>query len=119
MIVSTHDLAEAERCSYIAFLAEGRVVAVGTPEQVAQSAPAAIFLLSGADARRLAQHVDALPGVIASYPQGSNLRIVAETETEQYLRCVANTNNANLTRVTVRLEDAALVFSRWSLRGGP
>jgi ABC-2 type transport system ATP-binding protein len=119
VIVSTHDLAEAERCSFIAFLSEGRVVAVGTPEQVARSASAAVFLLSGADARRLAQHIDAVPGVLASYPQGPNLRIVAETATEQSLHCVANVNTASLTRVAIRLEDAALVFSRRSLRGGP
>ncbi len=36
IVVSTHDLAEAERCSLAALLSEGRVVAVGTPEQIAR-----------------------------------------------------------------------------------
>src|SRR5713101_4024120 len=39
VIVSTHDLIEAERCSRTAFLSEGRIVAAGTPEQVARSVP--------------------------------------------------------------------------------
>src|SRR5260370_11863761 len=68
IVVSTHDLAEAERCSLAALLSEGRVVAVGTPEQIARSAPATTFLLSAASARVLAQSGEALPGVIPSYP---------------------------------------------------
>jgi ABC-2 type transport system ATP-binding protein len=116
VIVSTHDLAEAERCSRIACLSEGQVVAVGLPEQVAQSASAAAFLLSGGDTHLLAQSIDAVPGVIASYPQGSNLRVVAEEKAETGLKRVANMHNRGLTRVAMRLEDAALVFSRRSLR---
>jgi len=115
IVVSTHDLAEAERCAHAALLSQGRVVATGTPEEVAQSAPAAAFLLSGLDARRLAGDVDAVPGVIASYPQGASLRIVAELEIEQCLHRMAITHDATLARVAMRLEDAALVFSRRSL----
>ena len=118
VIVSTHDLTEAERCARIAFLSEGRVVAVGTPEQVARSAPANAFLLSGAGARLLTQRVDAVPGVIASYPQGATLRVVAGAEAEERLQRAASTNNASLARVAMRLEDAALVFSSRSLRSG-
>jgi ABC-2 type transport system ATP-binding protein len=112
VIVSTHDLAEAERCSRLAFLSAGRVVAVGTPEQVARSAPAHAFLLVATDARLLTQRIAAVPGVIASYPQGASLRVVAETEAERQLQGVAHTNGAGLTRVAMRLEDAALVLSR-------
>jgi len=117
IVVSTHDLAEAERCVHAAVLSEGRMVATGAPEQVAQSAPAAAFLMSGLDARRLARGVDSLPGVIASYPQGASLRIVAEVETEERLHRMAVTHDACLARVAMRLEDAALVFSRRSLPG--
>ena len=116
VIVSTHDLAEAERCSRLAFLSAGRVVAVGTPEQVARHAPAHAFLLLATGARLLTQRIAAVPGVIASYPQGASLRIVAEKEAEECLRGVAHTDGASLTRVTMRLEDAALVFSRQSSR---
>src|SRR5262249_18222691 len=82
----------------------------------AQSAPANAFLLSGADARLLAQHIDSVSGVIASYPQGLSLRIIAEAEAEERLQYVASTNDASLARVAMRLEHAALVCSSQSPR---
>ena len=117
IVVSTHDLAEAERCAHVALLSEGRVVAAGTPEQVAQSAPAVAFLLSGLNARLLARDVEAVPGVLASYPQGASLRIVAEVDAEERLHRMAALHDARLARVAMRLEDAALVHSRGSSEG--
>jgi ABC-2 type transport system ATP-binding protein len=112
VIVSTHDLAEAERCSYAALLSEGKIVATGTPGQIARSASAGAFLLSGPEARQLAQPVEATQGVIASYPQGPSLRVVADPNAEESLRRVASIHAANLTRVAMRLEDAVLAFSK-------
>jgi len=112
VIVSTHDLAEAERCSYAALLSEGKIVATGTPGQIARSASAEAFLLSGPDARQLAEPIEASPGVIASYPQGPGLRVVADPNAEETLRRVASIHAASLTRVAMRLEDAVLAFSR-------
>jgi len=112
VIVSTHDLAEAERCSYAALLSEGKIVATGTPGQIARSASAEAFLLSGPDARQLAEPIEASPGVIASYPQGPGLRVVAGPNAEETLRRVASIHAASLTRVAMRLEDAVLAFSR-------
>ena len=112
VIVSTHDLAEAERCSSAALLSEGRIVAVGTPGQIAQSTSANAYLLSGRDARQLAQPIEATPGVIASYPQGPNLRVVADPEAEGSLRHVASIHDANVARVAMQLEDAVLAFSK-------
>jgi ABC-2 type transport system ATP-binding protein len=117
IVVSTHDLAEAERCAHVALLSEGRVVAAGTPEQVAHRAPAAAFLLSGFNARLLARNVEAVPGVLASYPQGASLRIVAEVDVEERLHRMAALHDARLARVAMRLEDAALVHARGSSEG--
>jgi len=114
VIVSSHDLAEAERCSRAALLSEGRVVAAGTPEEIARDAPAAAFLLSGADVRRLQESIDRTAGVIASYPQGAGLRIVADSEAEALLNSLASTHNLNLSRAAMRLEDAVLAFSKQS-----
>jgi ABC-2 type transport system ATP-binding protein len=117
VIVSTHDLGEAERCSRLAVLSEGRVVAIGTPAEITRSAPAAAFLMSGVAARLLASSVEAVPSVIASYPQGPSLRIVAAPEAEESLRRVADRNGTNLRRVTLRLEDALLAFPNWGSVG--
>jgi hypothetical protein len=111
IVVSTHDLAEAERCSQAALLSEGRVVAVGTPEQIARSAPAAAFSLSGGGARLLGECVEVLPGVIASYPQGSSLRVVADPKAEESLQRLASSYSASTAGVPMRFEDAVLAFS--------
>ena len=114
VIVSSHDLAEAERCSRAALLSEGRVVATGTPDEISRDAPAAAFQLSGADARRLQESIDRTAGVIASYPQGASLRIVANSEAEAALNSLASAHNFNLSRAAMRLEDAVLAFSKQS-----
>src|SRR5882672_4156717 len=112
VIVSSHDLAEAERCSRAALLAEGRVVASGTPDEIARDASGTAFLLSGANALRLQESVDRTAGVIASYPQGASLRIVADPEAAAALDALANANNLNCSRAAMRLEDAVLAFSK-------
>jgi ABC-2 type transport system ATP-binding protein len=112
VIVSTHDLAEAERCSGVALLSEGKIVAAGTPEQIAQGTSACAFLISGTEARQLARLVETVPGVIASYPQGPGLRVVADAAAEESLGRVAGINDAGVTRVAMRLEDAVLASSK-------
>ena len=111
VIVSTHDLAEAERCSRAALLSDGRVVAAGTPDEIAEGAPAAAFLLSGADALSLQESIDRTIGVITSYPQGASLRIVAKSEVEGALERLARAHNLRFSRAAMRLEDAVLVSS--------
>jgi ABC-type multidrug transport system ATPase subunit len=112
VIVSTHDLAEAERCSYAALLSKGKIVAAGTPEHIAMSASADAFLLTGPGTRQLAQRIEAAQGVIACYPQGPSLRVVADPNSEESLRRVASILDVNLARVAMRLEDAVLAFSK-------
>jgi ABC-type multidrug transport system ATPase subunit len=112
IIISTHDLAEAERCSHAVLLAEGQVVAYGTPEQIARSAPALAFVVSGTNARLLSPVMEAVPGVIASYPQGPDLRVVANSGAAETVQRVATSNNAILVGVTTRLEDAVLALCK-------
>jgi ABC-type multidrug transport system ATPase subunit len=114
VVVSTHDLTEAERCSHAALLADGRVVARGTPDQIAQSVPAVAFLMSGTSARLMTRSVDAIPGVIASYPQGPSLRVVATASAKENLLRVAASHQGGVTPVAMRLEDAVLAFTRRS-----
>jgi ABC-2 type transport system ATP-binding protein len=111
VIVCTHDLVEAERCSKAAFFADGQVVAAGAPAEIAAGSPAAAFLLFGTDVRRLANDVTTVTGVVASYPQGEGLRVVADPVAELDLRRFAAMHAASLARVRARLEDAILTWS--------
>jgi ABC-2 type transport system ATP-binding protein len=119
VIVCTHDLAEAERCSHAAVFANGQVVATGSPTEIAAGSPTVAFLLSGTDVRQLANDVTAVAGVVTSYPQGKSLRVVADQFAELELRRFAAMHAASLARVEVRLEDAILARSlpmggRWT-----
>jgi ABC-2 type transport system ATP-binding protein len=111
VIVCTHDLAEAERCSQAAFFADGQVVAAGAPDEITARSSVAAFLLSSIDAHRLAHAVAAVTGVVAGYPQGENLRVVADPLEEEHLRRFAVSHGASLAPATVRLEDAILAWS--------
>ena len=117
VIVSTHDLAEAEWCGEAAFLSEGRVIAAGTPEAITRSAPAIALLLEADGARGLGAPVEALPGVIASYPPGAVLRIVADAGAEAPLAVLARAHRGRLARTAMRLEDAARAFARRAPHG--
>jgi len=116
VIVSTHDLAEAERCSRVAFLCEGRIVATGAPQDVAGTTPGEAFLLSGSDARSLAELVGGVPAVIASYALGPSLRVIAGAGAKPHLERLARSSGATLASAPMRIEDAALVFSSRSRR---
>jgi hypothetical protein len=61
--------------------------------------------------RRLAKDVTAVTGVLASYPQGENLRVVTDPLAEFDLRRFAATRAASLARAGPRLEDAVLARS--------
>ena len=90
---------------------ERGVVATGAPSQIAPSSPAAVFLLSGTDVRRLANDIAAVAGVMTSYPQGESLRVVADPVAEFDLRRFAAMHAASVARVGARLEDAVLARS--------
>jgi ABC-type multidrug transport system ATPase subunit len=111
VIVCTHDLVEAERCSHAALFANGQVVAAGAPAEIAAGARVAVFLLCGTGVRRLAKDVSAVAGVLASSPEGESLRVVAYPLAEPDLRRFAATRAASLAPVGPRLEDAVLARS--------
>jgi hypothetical protein len=111
VIVCTHDLVEAERCSHAALFVSGQVVAAGAPAEIVAGSPVAAFLLCGTDVRRLAKDVTAVAGVLASCPQGESLRVVADPLAELDLRRFAAARAASLARAGPRLEDAVLARS--------
>jgi ABC-2 type transport system ATP-binding protein len=111
VIVCTHDLGEAERCSHTALFANGKVVTAGAPGEITARAPAAAFFVCGTDVRRLAKDVTAVSGVLASCPQGERLRVIADPLAELDLRRFAATHAVNISRAKPRLEDAILAWS--------
>jgi ABC-2 type transport system ATP-binding protein len=108
VILCTHDLAEAERCSYVILFAEGQITAAGAPDEISARSSTATFLLYGIDARRLGDELGAITGVVASYPQGDGLRVITDPLGEDPLRRFAALHGAGIVRIAARLEDVVL-----------
>jgi len=63
ILMATPYLDEAERCSRVAMLHEGRLVALDTPDRLRSSLPGVVIELIASDRDRATTVLDALPGV--------------------------------------------------------
>ncbi len=75
VLVSTHYMDEAERCHRLAYLAYGRLLATGTPEEVRRAHPLATWSVSGQGVQRLQEPMRTTPGVDQVTPFGNTLHI--------------------------------------------
>ena len=57
VIVTTHLMEEAERCDRLAFLNQGKLVALGTPLELKQEIGGDVVVLEAKDAESLADHI--------------------------------------------------------------
>jgi hypothetical protein len=63
---------------------------------------ATTFPLIGAGIRRLGEEVDAVTGIVASYPQGEGLRVITDPFGEEHLRRFPALHGAGVDRVATR-----------------
>jgi ABC-2 type transport system ATP-binding protein len=77
VIVTTHLMEEAERCDRLAILNEGRVVALGTPEELKREIGGDVVLLEADDPAQLAQQLKQRFNVDASV-MGHRVRLELE-----------------------------------------
>ncbi|WP_211863830.1 ABC transporter ATP-binding protein [Neoroseomonas soli] len=77
VLVSTHYMDEAERCHRIAYLAYGRLLAVGTVEEVVRASGLSTWHVSGPEQRiaALARELEGRPGVEMVAPFGATLHV--------------------------------------------
>jgi ABC-2 type transport system ATP-binding protein len=87
LLVSTHYMDEAERCTRLAILDRGRIVADGTPHALMAGLPGRTWLVATDEPRRAQQALRDLPGVIALAQIGTSLRVlgIAESDLEERL----------------------------------
>jgi ABC-2 type transport system ATP-binding protein len=116
ILVSTHYMDEAERCHGLAILAEGRLVAEGSPRRLMAAVNADVFEIEGTDgdaARVLRQE----PWVLGVTQLGMRLRVLADRhaqDAEARLRnlLAARGLTAQVERTHASLEDVFVVATR-------
>ena len=75
VLVSTHYMDEAERCARIVYLAEGKIVVQGSPEDVVAGSGLVTFAGTGGDVDLVARRLRRMPGVEAAAVFGSAVHV--------------------------------------------
>jgi ABC-2 type transport system ATP-binding protein len=76
LLVSTHYMDEAERCTRLAILDRGRIVADGSPHELMEGLPGRTWLVETAAPRAAQRALADLPGVIAVAQIGASVRVL-------------------------------------------
>jgi len=122
LLVSTHYMDEAERCTRLAILDRGRIVADGTPQHLLAALPGRTWLVTTNEPRRAQRALHDLPGVIAVAQIGTSLRVLGSGDGDLKQRLEARlreTGGATVEPTAPNLEDvfvAATVKSRGDAR---
>src|SRR6187551_2406027 len=80
LLVSTHYMDEAERCTRLAILDVGRIVADGTPRELLAHLPGRTLLIEGPQPHQAQLALAGQPGVIALAQIGASLRVLAAAD---------------------------------------
>jgi ABC-2 type transport system ATP-binding protein len=82
VLVSTHYMDEAERCHRLAYIAYGKLLATGTPEEVLHAVSLSTWEVSGAPGKlaELATSLHGKPGIAHVTAFGNTLHVTGEDE---------------------------------------
>jgi ABC-2 type transport system ATP-binding protein len=112
VIVNTHDLLEAERCSRVALFRRGRIVAMGGPADICEAAPIRAALVRCTDPMALRQAFAANPALLRWEPHGRQVRILTTAQGFAALSSELTMHGASIRVDDIRLADVALLNER-------
>jgi ABC-2 type transport system ATP-binding protein len=78
VLVSTHYMDEAERCHRLVYIAYGRLLATGTPDEILHARRIAAWTVKGPDLAVLAERVRGIPGVVQVTAFGNTLHVTGD-----------------------------------------
>jgi ABC-2 type transport system ATP-binding protein len=116
LLVSTHYMDEAERCTRLAILDRGRIVADGTPHDLMAALPGRTLLVDTPEPRRAQQALRHLEGVIALAQIGTSLRVLAADDAALETRVAARLRESGVAGTAAptapNLEDVFVAATR-------
>jgi ABC-2 type transport system ATP-binding protein len=110
IVLSTHDLNEAQYCENILLLSDGRIRAGGPPREVAAQVDALALIVNGRDALRVPDLLQSRL-VLAAYPSGKDIRLVVRGDACGKVEALIASHGCRSTPASLTLEDAALVVA--------
>jgi ABC-2 type transport system ATP-binding protein len=109
IVMSTPYLDEAERCARVAFLHEGRLLALDTPAALRAALPGSLFEVIAGDHRKAAQILKEAPGVVSVQLFGERAHVRLEGQDPNAgERLSARLKAAGLEGISVRPVSASL-----------
>jgi ABC-2 type transport system ATP-binding protein len=114
LLVSTHYMDEAERCTRLAILDHGRIAADGTPRELTERLPARAWLIRTANPRRVQHALNGSPGVLSAAQIGASLRLLTRDDDAAEAALLRRLRELDATpeRVTANLEDVFVIATR-------
>jgi ABC-2 type transport system ATP-binding protein len=117
LVLSTHDLLDAGRCSRIVFLSQGTERASGRPTDLVCATNGTVLAVLGPRVLGLVELLQAIPGVITTYLSGECLRVVVARGSESRVMSTPELRDFAIEPVPPTLEDAVLALSETEPRG--
>ena len=123
VLVSTHYMDEAERCTRLAILDRGRLVANGTPGALMAALPGSTLLVHCAQPRAAQRALEHVPGVLALTQIGAALRVMVADGVAlegRVTTCLAHAGiEARVTATDPNLEDVFVAATQGSPAPAP
>ncbi|MDE1885437.1 MAG: ABC transporter ATP-binding protein [Xanthomonadaceae bacterium] len=96
ILVSTHYMDEAERCHRLAILDRGRLVADGTPRELADALPGQVFVIDCINPRAAQDALAQFPEIAAMAQIGASLRVLGSDGADLRTRIAARLRTAGI-----------------------
>lgn len=110
VVINTHDLAEAERCTRIVFFQQGRVRYAGTPQALIEDAALCVLQVDATDLRTLPLcSLQAAPRALTAY--GNATQIIVDASSCEAILMQLTTAGQRVQIVPTRLEHVVLAWS--------
>jgi ABC-2 type transport system ATP-binding protein len=111
VVLSTHDLNEAQHCERVLLLSDGRIRASGSPREVVAQVSAVALIVSGQDALNLPDLLQS-ELVLAARPLGKDIRLVVRANARREVETLIAAQGCWSKPTGLSLEDAALVVAQ-------